>query len=99
MNQDLPLSNGYPETFEDKASVVPVKDWIVALLISCIPIVNIVMWFIWAFGGNANPNKQNFFKAYLLIALIALIVYAVILGIIIFTLGKVGFDSGLFDHI
>lgn len=49
------------------------------LILLLIPIVNIIMIFVWAFG-NSNLNKRNFARAYLIIALI-LIVISIVLTI------------------
>ncbi len=59
---------------------VTVKDWLITMLILCIPIVNIVMVFVWAFGGGAKPSKSNFFRAVLLWAVIG-IALTLVLGI------------------
>lgn len=54
-----------PET--QGAPVMKLTDWLVVLLVTSIPIVNLVMLIIWAFGGvNVNPNKVTFAKAALL---------------------------------
>ena len=39
--------------------VMSVGSWLITLLILAIPCVNIVMYFIWAFG-NGNENRKNF---------------------------------------
>ncbi len=44
---------------------VSVGDWVVTIIISIIPLVNIVMLIVWAFGSNTNPSKANWAKAYL----------------------------------
>lgn len=49
---------------------VSVGDWFLTILITAIPIVGIVMLFVWAFGGGVNVNKANWAKASLLWALI-----------------------------
>ncbi len=55
--------------------VMSTKDWVITFLISGIPIVGIVMIFVWAFGDNANPNKANWAKATLLMVLIVIGIY------------------------
>ena len=50
--------------------VVSVKEWIITLLIMTVPLVNVVMMFVWAFGGGAKRSKSNFFKALLIMVLI-----------------------------
>lgn len=42
-----------------QAPVMKVKDWIIIYLIMLIPIVNIVMLFIWAFDKNSIPTNQT----------------------------------------
>mgnify|MGYP001225564713 FL=1 len=63
----------------EKYEIMSVKDWVITLLLLVIPIVNIVLLFVWAFSGDTNENKKNFSKAQLLIL-------AIILGINIIVL-------------
>ncbi|MBS1535854.1 MAG: hypothetical protein JST78_12310 [Bacteroidetes bacterium] len=56
-----------------------VKEWLITLLLMAIPIVGIVMLFIYAFGSNENPNRQNWAKA-------QLIMMAIVIGLVIFAL-------------
>lgn len=55
--------------------VVSVKDWLITLLILAIPIVGIVMLFVWGFGNGTNANKRNFAKASLIWAAIIFVLY------------------------
>jgi hypothetical protein len=69
----------YPEQRE---SVVTVKDWLLVMLLMCIPFVNLVMPFVWAFGGGDIPeSKKNWAKAMLLWGLIIIGIYIVLLVI------------------
>ena len=43
-----------------------------------IPLVNIVMMLVWAFGSNTNPNKANYFKATLILFAIVMAIYLVL---------------------
>ena len=45
-------------------------NWLVTFLLMLIPIANIVLMFMWAFGSNVNPSKKAFFKASLVMAAI-----------------------------
>ena len=67
---------------EQMAPVMSVKDWIIATLIMIIPIVNLVMLFVWAFGDNANPNKANWAKASLIMMVVALGFYMLVFAMI-----------------
>lgn len=42
-------------------------DWIITFLILCVPCVNIVMIFVWAFSSDTNPSKKTFFQAVLIV--------------------------------
>ncbi|HEY9009142.1 hypothetical protein [Ohtaekwangia sp.] len=51
---------------QQTAAVLSTKDWVLTLLISFIPLVGIIMLFVWAFGSTENPNKSNWAKAILI---------------------------------
>lgn len=63
---------------QQTAPIVTFKEWIITSLILIIPIVNIVMMFVWAFSSSTNPSKANYFKAQLLLAAIILVLYILI---------------------
>ena len=43
--------------------VVSLGDWMISTLLICIPIVGLVMLFVWGFGGSTNPSKRNWARA------------------------------------
>ena len=43
-----------------------VGDWMITLLILAIPIVNIIMYLIWAFGSSGNMSRKTYCQAGLL---------------------------------
>jgi hypothetical protein len=57
---------------------VSVGEWMITILLMAIPIVNIIMLFIWAFSGNINISKANWAKATLIWWLIIAVVYALL---------------------
>lgn len=59
-------------------TIVTVKDWVITYFIMCIPIVNIVMLFVWAFGDNTNESKRNWAIAGLVLAVIFIVLYAIL---------------------
>ena len=66
------------------ANEMSVGDWIVTYLIMIIPIINIIMLFMWAFGDTAFITKKNWAKGNLiLIAFItaAYLFFGLIVGI------------------
>ncbi|XDZ51317.1 hypothetical protein AB8Q18_14290 [Neisseriaceae bacterium CLB008] len=54
-----------------------VKEWVLTLIILMIPLVNLIMMLVWAFGEGPKW-RANFCKANLLIMVIALAVYFII---------------------
>ncbi|WP_051620465.1 hypothetical protein [Paenibacillus sp. UNC451MF] len=76
VNQNL----GYPTPGyqQQVAPAISVKDWMLTILIMIIPLVNIIMLFVWAFGGGTNPSKANYAKASLLWAAIGIVIYILI---------------------
>lgn len=65
------IPEGYSET-------VSVGEWVGAMFLLCIPIVNFILIFVWAFG-NSKKSKANYFKACLLIALVSAILSVIFL--------------------
>ncbi len=57
---------------QQSSPIVSLGDWFVSILLTSIPIVNIIMLLIWAFGNSANPSKANWAKAMLLWMLVGI---------------------------
>ena len=70
--------NGQNQIDQPQAPVVSIKEWLLTNLILMIPLVNIVMTLVWAFGSNTNPNKANYFKATLILFAIVMVIYLVL---------------------
>ena len=67
------------------APVMTMGDWVLSIILTCIPLVGLIMLIVWAFGGSdTNENKKNWAKAMLIIQIIsivlALIVYIFFIG-------------------
>jgi len=56
------------------SSVMSIKEWLIVIIIASIPLIGIIMLFIWAFSDDTNVNKANWAKA-------NLIFYAIIFGL------------------
>lgn len=52
---------------------VSIGGWIGRWFLMCIPIVNIIMLFVWAFGGSRKYSLKTWARARLLLALIVII--------------------------
>jgi len=53
-----------------------VKDWVITLIILALPLINIVMLLVWAFGGTGNINRRNYCRA-------SLLIFAIVIGLAI----------------
>jgi hypothetical protein len=65
---------------------VSVKDWIITILITAIPLVGLIMLFVWAFGDSSQPSKKNWAIATLIwyaIMIVLVIIFFIIFGAII----------------
>lgn len=62
------------------APVMSLGDWIITFIVLMIPLVNIIMVFVWGFSKTTNPNKANFCKAYLILMLISVVLFLVFGG-------------------
>lgn len=72
-----------------------VGQYIGMFLLLMIPIANIILLFVWAFGGDINLNKKNYARASLILGLIVSVLYILIM-ILVFALGASLYNSGTF---
>jgi len=68
---------------EKKVKIITTSEWILTKLIVLIPIVNIIMLFIWAYNKKTDLNKSNWAKAELVVLAVKFILYLIIIFITI----------------
>lgn len=71
-----------------KCPVMSVTDWLITLLLLCIPIVSLVLLFVWGFGGDAPEEKRNWARAQLIIVAaetVLILVLSLLFGSILFS--------------
>lgn len=51
-----------------------IGNWIITMIITMIPILNIIMLFVWAFNRTTNPTKANWAKAALILIAVWIII-------------------------
>ena len=61
---------------------VTVGDWMLTHLLMCIPLVNLILLFVWAFGGNTPESKANWAKASLIWMVIGIALGIVLIAIV-----------------
>ena len=62
---------------------VSLGEWMVTILLCAIPLVNIVMLFVWGFSAGTQPSKANWAKASLIWLAIVIVFYVVVVLIIL----------------
>jgi uncharacterized Tic20 family protein len=58
-------------------------EWFLTIFLVMIPIVNIVLFFVWAFSANTKPSKANWAKATLVWAVIGILFYIIVFVVIL----------------
>jgi len=59
-----------------------VTDWLVTFVVMLIPLVNLIMLLVWAFGSGTQASRSNWAKALLLWGLIITALYVLLFSII-----------------
>jgi len=71
------------ENLGGNKSVVNIGDWIITMIIMMIPLVNLIMLFVWAFGSGTAESKANWAKASLIFMLLGIVLSILFGGAII----------------
>jgi hypothetical protein len=69
-----------PQTNGDQP--ISVGEWMLTIFLTAIPIVNIIMLFVWAFGSTTVLTKANWAKATLIWIAIMIVFYILIFAIV-----------------
>lgn len=85
-NQQNYYQNGAPyyqepkrgRGWQDMEEPMTVGEWILTMLITAIPCVNVIMMLVWAFGSGAKRSKSNWAKAMLIVMLIGVILSVIL---------------------
>ena len=68
---------------------ISVGEWIITTIILAIPIVGIIMLFVWGFGSNTQPSKANWAKAALIMMGIGIVLSFLFLGTMLGIIGAI----------
>jgi len=61
---------------------ITVGGWMLTLLVLAIPLVNLIMYLVWALSSSGNLNRRNFCRASIYWFLIILGIYVLILALV-----------------
>lgn len=65
-----------------KQEAVSLGDWMLTLFLMFLPVVNIIMLFVWAFSSGTPESKANWAKASLIWMAIGIVLYVLLFAII-----------------
>ncbi len=65
---------------EENKKTLSLGDWVLIKFITYIPLVNLIMYCVWAFSSNSDEVKSNFAKASLIWIIIGTVVYFVFIA-------------------
>lgn len=73
-----------PSAYRAQSAMEPlsVGQYIGMYFLMMVPLVNIILLFMWSFGGGVNPNKKNFARASLILSAIGIILAILAGGLI-----------------
>ena len=79
-------NNNQVQTDDINNQPMTLKDWVLTYLLLLIPIANIVLMFVWAFGKDVNKSKKTLFQAQLIfsgigfVLVMCIMFFAVMMG-------------------
>lgn len=68
------------QIIKQNQSVVTIGDWIITMILMCIPIVNFIMLLVWAFSRSTPASKANWAKASLIFMIIGFVLLLIFWG-------------------
>ncbi|MBD3615543.1 MAG: hypothetical protein HUJ22_03145 [Gracilimonas sp.] len=78
----------------ETAQVMSLKDWVISVLISFIPMVGFIMLLVWSFSDSTNPNKKNWARATVIIFAAFFVLYLIFAFVFMGAImSSGGFDS------
>ena len=84
MKEDTTKNDSYEDTkMNENKQDLTLGDWVLIKFITYIPLLNLIMYCIWAFSSNSDKVKSNFAKASLIWIAIGTVLYILFLGSLI----------------
>ena len=66
MEEQIQQPSASPIYNSQDTAPISIGDWMITILISFIPLLGLIMLFVWGFSAGTNPNKANWAKASLI---------------------------------
>lgn len=58
-----------------QTQLLSVKDWVITIILTGIPLVGFILLLVWAFGNDGNQTRSNYAKGMLIAGLIMTVLY------------------------
>jgi small neutral amino acid transporter SnatA (MarC family) len=58
---------------QEQENSTSVGEWVVTLIVALIPLIGLIMLFVWAFGGAQGTSKANWAKAALIVYFVTIL--------------------------
>jgi hypothetical protein len=65
-----------------------IGEWLITFIVTYIPIVGIVMLFVWAFSDGNHPSKKSWAQAMLILFAIAIVLAIIFFTVIVSMIGS-----------
>ncbi|MBQ2880326.1 MAG: zinc ribbon domain-containing protein [Anaerotignum sp.] len=80
LEKEEPKREGFAkeERMDNRAEVLSMGDYLLMLILLSIPVVNFIVCILWIAGRNGNPNRRNFAKAWMVIAVVGTILSGIL---------------------
>lgn len=63
---------------KEKSDILSMGDYLLLLILMAIPVVNFIVCLFWIFNKNGNPNRRNFAKAWMVLAIVGTILSGIL---------------------
>lgn len=81
------------ELMNTEREIISTGEWVLYIFLFAIPLVNIIILCIWAFGDQSNPTKTNYGRAMLIWIAIGIVLY-IIFAFVLFSFFAASIPSG-----
>ena len=80
LEKEEPVRNEFAEEkrADHRAEVLSMGDYLLMLILLAIPVVNFIVCILWIIGKNGNPNRRNFAKAWIVLAVIGTVLSGIL---------------------
>ena len=70
---EAPQNSGYNQYPAGQQDPVTFGQWMLTILLTMIPVVNLIMLIVWAVSSDTQPSKQNWARAQLVWVIIGIV--------------------------